>query len=76
MSEHYLWHLELTLEDENSPWTFKDFVASPEFEDAYEVSKVFLKSERGIHSSGKGPAFDLTITKLERGIQVDQPGEV
>jgi hypothetical protein len=71
----YLWHVEFTLTDESSPWTFKDFVASSEFEDAYEVSKGFLKSERGINSSGKGPAFDLTITELKRGIIVDQPEE-
>ena len=69
----YLWRVEFTNTGENSTWSAKDFVASSEFEDAYEVAKGFLKSERGINSTGKGPRFDLTITKIKRGIEVDQP---
>lgn len=64
---NYLWHVEFKLEPESGVFSAKDFVASPEFDDATEVAKAFLKSERG---SGKN-ALDLAITKLERGIEID-----
>ena len=63
----YLWRVEFKLENDGGVWSAKDFVASPEFDDAYNVSKEFLKSERG---TGKN-TLDLSITKLERGIEVD-----
>jgi len=63
----YLWRVEFKLKNEGGIWSAKDFVASPEFDDAYNVSKEFLKSERG---TGKN-LLDLVITKLERGMEVD-----
>ena len=65
--KHYLWHVEFTLEPESEVWSSKDFVASPEFDDACNVAKIFLKSEEG---TGKN-SLDLFITKLERGITID-----
>ena len=35
----YLWRVEFTLQDDTSIWSAKDFIASLEFLDAYEVAK-------------------------------------
>ena len=63
----YLWYVEFKSEGESGIWSAKDFVASPEFDDVYNVSKEFLKSERGTGEN----LLDLAITKLERGIEID-----
>ena len=65
----YLWRVEFTLQDDTSIWSAKDFIASLEFLDAYEVAKEFLKQDRG---TGK-EMLDLNISKLERGTLIDEP---